>query len=986
MARRATWAAWVGVCVAAWGAGGGRSLAGEPPASAVCRLTIPKLVAARWDAEVILYHRDGAFHHGYARLPGRDNLPHRVDVTPSPPVRFETADGKAFDVPEKLRGTYSYKHPKFKVYREQYARGQLRVAHPEPVARIARGADGGVRGTVDVLVLGLDVANTPGRNNHSLVFRIEVDAAADGDRLAGTFVAWNYEHRDFDYGAESPRIRGRITGRWDRAFWRPAEGTEYAPGRDWPQVRGPAINGSAADCDRPFVDHLHDARLLWVADEMIGGGRSGGLTRGEFAMFPIAWTNTGYGGYAGPAVAGGRVYLHLMEPDAARIAADPTVANNIYVRLGADPRALANRLGHLRDAVICWDARTGRTLWHWRSEGVFGKVPESKAGRGTTACVAGGRVFARGHGGLYALDAATGELLWHKAGKDKLKYSSGTNSGFKSTWSHEKSPGMIGNRLVFACAGTLVGVDPDDGRFLWAVPKAVGGGAVPTRTVLDGRELIVTASELYEPSAKDAQRGAAPCPERLLLIDPADGKVLWTSDALGSNSLAVCVGGDVVVGNGVRGATGQKASRSWRAAGARVGRDGARRLWLAEDTHYPPHRATPVVHRGHALIDSRISGFRALELATGKVVGRAPHIYALTGGSHNWTWHLAGNGRVITSGLLLFDAPPAAFRPLPGRLSLDVASGYMCPIKPALADGRLFVRCSDKLVCYDLRKPPEAAEGGVVELGCPGAIAGAGGGGEVALRLRVRDGRPVELAASWPTLAGPERAVVASWAGVDTRHRWRATIPRGLSLDAAGLRGEAVVRIGHHYEPWTLALRREGGRLVGECIRRALPLAEPVAVEGTVAGDVRDLPDGERLWRVHLKDAAGGRSLRQGRPDADVTLAIVTRGADIRRAWAAAGAINVALHEVDPAGLEFADGRLAGSAVVLFHDDEYFDVHYESAAAECRPAGRGGLLAARYDLDARLADDSRLTGRHEGRVGVPWARSVAASGRQGGSR
>ena len=41
---------------------------------------------------------------------------------------------------------------------------------------------------------------------------------------------------------------------------------------------------------------------------------------------------------------------------------------------------------------------------------------------------------------------------------------------------------------------------------------------------------------------------------------------------------------------------------------------------------------------------------------------------------------------------------------MPGRLSLDLVSGYMCPVKPAIADGRLFVRTLDELVCYDLRK------------------------------------------------------------------------------------------------------------------------------------------------------------------------------------------------------------------------------------------------------------------------------------------
>ena len=132
---------------------------------------------------------------------------------------------------------------------------------------------------------------------------------------------------------------------------------------------------------------------------------------------------------------------------------------------------------------------------------------------------------------------------------------------------------------------------------------------------------------------------------------------------------------------------------------------GAERVWTSETVHYPPHRATPIAHRGHFYIDSRITGFSCVEAKSGKLIGQHPHIYEQTGGDHNWTWHLATNGRVITSGVLMFSDAAGGFKRMPGRLSLDLASGYMCPVKPAIADGRLFVRTLDKLVCYDLRKP-----------------------------------------------------------------------------------------------------------------------------------------------------------------------------------------------------------------------------------------------------------------------------------------
>ena len=61
-------------------------------ASEVCRFTLPRAVDDRWDLEVILFHRHNAFHHGYARVIGRDIVPHRVDVVPSQPIRWWSAN------------------------------------------------------------------------------------------------------------------------------------------------------------------------------------------------------------------------------------------------------------------------------------------------------------------------------------------------------------------------------------------------------------------------------------------------------------------------------------------------------------------------------------------------------------------------------------------------------------------------------------------------------------------------------------------------------------------------------------------------------------------------------------------------------------------------------------------------------------------------------------------------------------------------------
>jgi outer membrane protein assembly factor BamB len=912
----------------------------------VLELTLPAFLDGRFDLVLRLYHRDGAFYHGYALLPDRDNLPHRIDPTPAAPFAFYRSGGERLEVKDEWMGTYSYKNDEWRRLREQYEKGDLTARlydAPDPLAW-----DGThLAGTLDVWLLPPDTANNWGLGPPKFpVRRIRLDAAArDGGALAGAFEAWQYEGKDVTYGAGADRFKGTVAGRWRDDVWEPRDGTAYAKGKDWPAARGPYLNGSAVDCGEPIVANLHDARLLWVAEELTPGGK-GGRPKVDFGFYPANWSGIGYGAFGGPVVADGKVYAYFHYPDLETLRAIPEATGHILGIRGAPLGLVASHFDAVRHTVFCFDARTGKTLWRWRSEETFGSGHSGKSGKGLTPCVYNGRVYVRG-GGIRCLDAGTGRLLWHRTGRDEKDKSYTSEGG----WSRELSPAVIGGTLVFHIHPdtTLVGLDPETGEERWRHERACGWDAVPTRVVLDGRPYVATACGV------DIRTEGGPDDERLLLIEPRSGNIRWQDRRIGKTGVALAVWDDIVCGNVTKGlsdAEGKGVDDRMRAGAFRVSLEGAEPLWTAEEVHYPPHRATPIAHRGHVYIDSRITGLACLDAATGRIVGTHPHIYKMTGGDHNWTWHAATDGRIVTSGLLLFTDAADGFRRLPGRLSLPLAGGYMCPIKPAIADGRLFVRTLDKLVCYDLRQPAGTEVTRVPLRFEQPYVPSAPVQAPLEAVLRIAGGRVKDGAVRPTDGASLQDHPRADWAPVYA-HRTR--------LDGERLTGTLRVRVGFHEEDWEVDLARSS-TWRGTYTRRIPPPAEPFDVRGPATGAVST--DGDvTLWEVTLEEAV----TRDCRPDPDrvfVTLVLQRRGDGPLRAHAKAGRMNTAVHEVDASDLEVTGKAVRGRATVVFHADRW-----KAANAATR-----GAIAARYTLDAR-PDGDKVTGSYTGTVGVAWSRS-----------
>lgn len=935
----------------------------------VTELRLAGIMASGLDLRVMLYARSGRFYAGYCLVEGMPEVPYEVAIEAPGTHRLVEAGGKVLEqdaLPKSLFARYGYKNPEYVALRSRYEKGELRMERlPDPPA-LHWTAQGGFAGTIDLLL----PADGQGKNDAlpQWSLRVVVEAAGDGKAAKGSCSAWWWDWDDLSQGAKAQRMAGTATARIVADHWQAKPGSAFAPGRDWPQTHGPHLNMSAIDCGVPLVDDLADARLLWVAEDQ-PGGEKGSIQKAEFGAGSLHANDMQHGGYAAPIVADGRVYQYAVFPDLTRIASDERCRNDVKTARGGPLGSVAH--GLFVDRFVCLDAATGRTLWKVEHPFTNADLPDEKSGKGTTPCVVDGVLVGRGVRGVYGLDAATGRQLWFKA-----------ESGLGCTGgaSRDESVVAIGGVAVLGIAAdfgsALAGLDPKTGAELWRQVRVRGDNAVPSQVVLDGKPYILSATNFPARAGKAKVPKGQTAPveadyRRMVLIEPRSGKILWEERGVGQCPNSLLVYGDlaVVQSNPDAPADGKEAERAGRAGVWRISLAGAQRLSVSQATNIMPGRNTLAAFGGMAFIDSRSTGFQALELASGKVVARRPHLHYLATGDHNWTWTIASDGRVITNGLLQFRA--ADLVQLPGQLSVHQASGYGCPIKPAIADGRLFLRTSRHLVCYDLRASPERSSKPIL-VGLQGGWIGLDQV-TVPVRLRERAGKLLAHAETYP----PSDLQAGLPYGKSRRSaRWVPQPVPGLRAEGERISGSFLLNSGTDVAPITIDLRRGPKGPEGTWTRSVAALAAPKALEGAVTGfgpmprqihtpwlperpwtPLGANPPGTSTWKIELNGAVGdGKQL---------SIYIDHDGSRITRAAAVALSWNTAWHEVDGRDLRIADGRVSGALVIILHADPWVS----PASGEQHPQ-----VAVRVTLDASVAE-GKLSGTWKGEFGAAYQAS-----------
>ncbi|MBM4021057.1 MAG: pyrrolo-quinoline quinone [Planctomycetes bacterium] len=209
------------------------------------------------------------------------------------------------------------------------------------------------------------------------------------------------------------------------------------------------------------------------------------------AGLSVKWRVPVRGGYAGPAVVGGRVYLADYDRPHGPLANDP---NGRTVVMG-------------RERILCLDAVSGKLLWKHEEERPY--AISYASGPRCTPTAAGGLVHALGaEGNLVCLDAATGRVVWSK--DFKRDYAAPT-----PIWGFCGHPLVVDDLLVCLVGGegsVAVAFEARTGRERWRALSASESGYCPPTLIGAGgsRQLLIWDAD------------------KLNALEPGTGRVCWS--------------------------------------------------------------------------------------------------------------------------------------------------------------------------------------------------------------------------------------------------------------------------------------------------------------------------------------------------------------------------------------------------------------------------------------------------------------------------
>jgi outer membrane protein assembly factor BamB len=242
----------------------------------------------------------------------------------------------------------------------------------------------------------------------------------------------------------------------------------------------------------------------WGGPQRDNVWRESGILKKLPSEMKAKWRTPINMGYAGPAVAGGKVFV-----------TDRTLGEGS--ENPENPFSKSPVTGSER--VLCLDANTGKELWKHEYPCIY--TVSYPNGPRATPMADGNRVYTLGTmGDFYCLNAADGKVIWSK---NFLKEFGGT----LNTWGFSSAPLIDGDKVICIAGGKdgdcVVAFDKLKGDVQWKSMDAKDFGYCPPIIIEAGgaRQLIIWT------------------PEEIASLNPTNGEVYWKEEFAVKAGLAI---------------------------------------------------------------------------------------------------------------------------------------------------------------------------------------------------------------------------------------------------------------------------------------------------------------------------------------------------------------------------------------------------------------------------------------------------------------
>lgn len=417
---------------------------------------------------------------------------------------------------------------------------------------------------------------------------------------------------------------------------------------DWPQWMGPLRDGHWQE--KGIVDQFPEKGLL------------------------VKWRTPIHGGYAGPAVAAGKVFV------------------TDYIREAGDASNNPTKKSELKgtERVLCLDAATGEELW--KHEYPCSYLISYPCGPRTTPTVDSDRVYTLGaEGNLLCLKTDSGEVVWSK----DLKQEYHTTAPH---WGFSGHPLVDGDKLICLVGGkgsVVVAFDKLTGKELWkALSTSEEAGYCPPSIIeaASKRQLIIWT------------------PDSVNGLNPETGESYWSVPLKPDYNMSIMMprqSGDYLFASGI-GEVGALLKLSSTKPDAKIEWKGT-----SKNAVYCAN-STPIIEGSTMYgVDCKGGQLRAIELATGKRLWETNK--PTTGGDRggHGTAFLVKNDRRYfifseTGDLILAKLTPKHYTEV-SRFHVLEPTGEcfgrnVVWSHPAFAEKCLFARNDKEIVCVSLAK------------------------------------------------------------------------------------------------------------------------------------------------------------------------------------------------------------------------------------------------------------------------------------------